>query len=205
MASEPSYAPRHLTGRRFPAIACALAGWVALASCAHGPRDGEGPAQGPARIVYSPHGEPLSSGGPGQPRCAEAMAAWFARLDPKGEGGIDQAAFEADARAQFSRMDLDHDGQITSAELSEYRRPFQPAPVERPEAGRRPGRDGAPPPRLIARTEDDSDPVMAADRHLRFRVSEADFLAHSADLFKALSRGGRIGRDALARLCPAGR
>jgi len=88
-------------------------------------------------LLFSPNGEPITGGPLGQRPCAEAMGDWFDRLDSQHRDAISREAFLADARAQFAKMDLDHDGWITPAELSIYREPYTPPdePVRRRQNG----------------------------------------------------------------------
>ena len=83
-----------------------------------------------AVLLFSPNGEPITGGPLGQRPCAEAMGDWF---DRQHSAALSRESFLADARAQFAKMDLDHDGWITPAELSIYREPYTPPaePVRR--------------------------------------------------------------------------
>jgi hypothetical protein len=185
-----------------------------------------------ARPVFSPNGELLTGGGRGAPHCAEAMGDWWDRLAAQHGGQIDRAVFMADAEVQFAAMDLDHDGDITPSELSQYRasmeevavdnvappgpdgRPQDTAPVPTPGGGRQGGRrgggvgGGAPPPRSAASGQipaDVVDPVMSADKNLTFKVSHADFMAQAVEVFADLdkNRDGRLSRDEVLASCPA--
>jgi hypothetical protein len=85
---------------------------LALAGCS-GPK-------GPPPPTFSPNGEPLVP--PRWPaKCADALDAWFDRLDTAHVGRLTLATLEADARRQYTQMDLRHDGKVTAEELSKYR------------------------------------------------------------------------------------
>jgi hypothetical protein len=194
-------------GGRERAGALLLAACLALIACGGG---GAARGRGPYPLYLSPNGEPLSGGPLGRPSCGEAMTKWFHGLDG-GTGRVTLADYLADARRQFAAMDLDHDGFITSAELQEYRAPYRAAassPEER-SAGEE-GNAQRPPrtqqPRAAVRGDlfaDRSDPVMSADRQLRFKVDLADFLDHAERSFKKLDRAGSgaLSLDDVLTLC----
>jgi len=120
------------------------------------------------------------------------MTRWFKGLDG-GTGRITLADYLGDARRQFAAMDLDHDGFITSAELQQYRAPYRSAPpsAEEQNAQRQPPR--TPQQHAAIRGDlsaDRSDPVMSADRQLRFKVDLDDFLDYTERSFKKLDRSG---------------
>ena len=97
-----------------------LAVMATLDACA-GHRDRDPPAARNSGPLYSPNGEPLSGGRLDHPNCQEALAGWFDRVAANHAGTIDLAVFLADASRQFAAMDIDHDGQLTSDELTRYR------------------------------------------------------------------------------------
>ena len=179
-------------------------------------------------ILFSPNGEPLSGGPLGPPKCEAALAGWFNRVDVNHDGVIDRQEYLADAKAQFAKMDLDHDGYVTAAKLSVFRAPYEEAgpipavaeadnpPPDRPaEAdgqhhhGRGPSAPptGAPPPLPPMRGPPPpmEDPVMSADRTLSFKVSLEDFLAHAEGVFAQLdsARSGRLPLMKVQSRCPA--
>ena len=181
-----------------------------------------------ARIIYSPNGEPLSGGPLGHPTCEEALARWFDRLDPDRRGTIDLDQYLADARRQFTAMDLDKQGAITAVELTRYRAPYNlasmpetaasatespsPAPRFGP-GGHRPGQS-ATGPRASASgdprgrsSDDEPDPVMAADVTLQFKVTLPDFLAYSDRKFVELNakRDGRLAKTEVLAQCQSDR
>ncbi|HUB94266.1 MAG TPA: EF-hand domain-containing protein, partial [Stellaceae bacterium] len=80
--------------------------------------------QGP---IFSPNGEPLSGGPLGDPSCKDAMQKWLARVDANHDGTIEVSEFMADARRQFSAMDLDKSGVLTPDILARYRAPYASA------------------------------------------------------------------------------
>jgi len=158
------------------------------------------------------------SGGPlGHPKCEEALSGWFDRIDANHDGVIDRSEFLADSQAQFARMDLHHAGYVTSGDLSEFRAPYESAPLEARAAedssGRRRSGDGG-----IGGPRDDSgrgapprgpsvdtraDPVMSADKTLSFKVTLADFMAQANDIFNGLDHNhdDRVTRDAVLASC----
>jgi len=181
-----------------------------------------------ARVIYSPNGEPLSGGPLGHPSCEDALARWFDRLDTDRTGTIDLDQYLADAQRQFTAMDLDKQGAITADELARYRAPYESASMPEtsasapestnraPRSGQgahRPGQSSAGPrasasgdPRGRS-SDDEPDPVMAADVHLQFKVTLPDFLAYADRKFVELNakRDGRLAKiDALA-LCQSDR
>jgi len=185
---------------------------TALLACS-GP-DRSGPPK--AVLLFSPNGEPITGGPLGQRPCAEAMGIWFDHLDSQHRDALSREAFLADARAQFAKMDLDHDGWITPAELSIYREPYTPPaePVRRrPSAPPSDGPNGggperreqnaAPPPARSSIIQED--PVMAADLGLKFRVSLDDFLTQAGEVFDRLDRShkGSLNRADAVASCPA--
>lgn len=165
-----------------------LASGLALAACGQLPGRHSAPDT-PARprhdLTFSPNGEPLSGGSLGPPACAEAMGQWVARIDSNHDGIVDRQEFMADADAQFKRMDLDHDGFITSDELSTFRAPFM-------------GIDDDSQP---LRATHGADPVMSADGNLDFRVSHGEFLKQAADIFDYLN--GKLDLAGAGHFCPA--
>jgi hypothetical protein len=159
-------------------------------------------------LLFSPNGEPITGGPLGQRPCAEAMGDWFDRLDSQHRDAISREAFLADARAQFAKMDLDHDGWITPAELSIYREPYTPPdePVRRRQnGGGQERRDANAPPPQARSSIIQEDPVMSADVGLKFRVSLDDFLTQAEQVFDRLDRGhkGSLNRADAVASCPA--
>lgn len=178
-----------------PILRIAAVTLAILASACAGPQK---TAPAGAVLLFSPNGEPITGGPLGQRPCAEAMGAWFDRVGHGGTLGRD--AFLADARAQFARMDLDHDGWITPAELSVYRAPYLPAP-DGPEGGL--GRNrGAGPTRSSVTQED---PVMSADIGPKFKVGLEEFLTQADEVFTRLDKGhkGLLSREDVTGSCPA--
>ena len=181
-----------------------------------------------ARLIYSPNGEPLTGGPLGHPSCEEALARWFDRLDVDRRGTIDRDQYLADARRQFTAMDLDKQGAITAGELSRYRAPYESASraetaASAPEsAGRaprsgqgaqRPGQSNLGPRASVSggprghSPDEEPDPVMAADVHLQFRVTLPDFLAYADRKFVELNgkRDGRLAKTEVLALCQSNR
>ena len=157
------------------ALALLLA--VLLGACGH-----DSPARERYYAIYSPVGEPLNGGPLGRPSCPDAEGGWFDRI-AAGHGAIDRETFLAEARRQFTAMDLDKNGLIDPSELAAYRAPYAiltPAePKPRPGQSRL-GADGG------ATRSDRADPVMIADVNLRNQVSLADFLAYESRKFAEL-------------------
>lgn len=172
---------------------------AALCGCAsHPPARGNRPSLADFRIVYSPNGEPLTGGPLGRPACADAVAGWFARTDLNHDGFLDHDEFMADAQAQFTRMDLDHSGVLTTAKLAVYRQPYQDVPPPSLQNSHSPrgdqaGEDQGRPPRL----QDQEDPVMVADKTLSFKVTQGEYMAHVEEMFVRLDPTHQ-GRVALA-------
>ena len=168
--------------------------------------------RGPADILYSPNGEPLGGGALGRTDCETAMGRWLTRVDGNHDGTVEWDEYRADARRQFAAMDLDHDGFVTPSELQEYRAPFvregrvraapsDSASGERP-ARRRGGGEGEAPSGY-----DRPDTVMSADKTLRHKVSEADFIAQAERRFHQIdaAHNGRLTADELVKACDAGK
>ena len=168
-------------------------------------------------ILFSPNGEPLSGGPLGHPKCEEALSGWFGRLAGSQGGTIDRATFMGDAKVQFNRMDLHHNGYVTAVDLSEFRAPYEP----QYSLGERPG-DRV----TLPETRDDrrqrhadeagrfgatrsptvdtrADPVMSADKSLSFKVTLDDFLDHANGVFTSLDadRDGRLSLAESLALC----
>jgi Ca2+-binding EF-hand superfamily protein len=124
------------------------------------------------------------------------MGRWLARVDRDRDGTIEREELIADARRQFAAMDLDHDGFVTPSELQEYRAPF--AREERDRARRRDAGSGE-----SRGSSDRPDPVMSADRSLRNKVSEADFLAQAERKFRLIdaNHDARLDKYELTKAC----
>ena len=167
----------------------------------------------PPGLVFSPNGEPLSGGPLGHPACEAALGGWMDRVDSNRDGVVERGEFLADAETQFARMDLDHDGFVTAAELSTYCFPYLAGEPAETEPGPAAAGDGRPAngarhraSRAVAHAlpPDISDPVMSADTDLDFRVSRDEFLAQAGETFAKLdtARDGRVTRDAVLKTCP---
>ena len=200
-----------------PILRTAAFSLVACVVACSGPQKSAPPR---ATLLFSPNGEPITGGPLGYRPCAEAMGGWYDRLAAKSGGSVNREAFLADARAQFAKMDLDHDGWITPAELSQVRAPYMPPPEpyreERPSPGNAGGPNGGPgggpngglgggsrsPTRISSLQED---PVMSADIGPKFKVSQDELLAQSGDVFTRLdkTRKGFLTREDVIASCPA--
>jgi hypothetical protein len=161
----------------------------------------------PVLPIYSPNGEPLNGGPLGFPKCDEALSQWFDRMDTS-HHGIDRAQFLADARAQFDRMDLDHDGTITPSELTTFRMAYPQPEPPRPRMSGGPPQDGErsrdrPQPRTAPHSMEPADPVMSADTGLHFRVTRAEFMAQAGEIFAKLDtkHDGLLTRSAVQSGC----
>ena len=157
----------------------------------------------PHGLVFSPNGDPMNGGPLGRPTCAAMVDRWIERVDAKHVGRIDHDAFIADARVQFARMDLDHDGYLTASELSDFREPYERPDPKRPDESKgesKGRRDGERTPAYS-----NNEPVMSADTNLRFKVSLDDFLRQAEKVFLRLDpkHGGAVDRDALLEHCAA--
>lgn len=172
--------PSHFPVRALVGLAVVLG----LAGCGHD-HHGGAPTKPVARMLYSPNGEALTGGPLGQPKCQDAVAGWFARVDANHDGRVDRDEFLADARAQFAAMDIDRQGYLTAEELGRVRTPYRPA--------------------NYAARASHQDPVMSADANLDFKVTPEEFLQQAEATFRRLDadHDGAIEAGELAPLCPA--
>lgn len=169
-----------------PLLALAIVAAIGLTACSsrqRPPRDGGSGVKDtrltPA-LMFSPNGEPLNGGALGQPSCSLAMNYWFNRTDANRDGRLDREEFLADARAQFAKMDVNHQGTLTNDALSRYRQPF----------------------RQGTRSTEVIDPVMTADKNLNFIVTPEEFEQHAAAVFTQMAAPqGGIERAGLAAYC----
>jgi hypothetical protein len=189
MRISPARAKKIRTG-----VILLLAG--SIAGCSYLGIGGADEDSGAYRMIYSPNGEPLRGGPWGRPNCAQAMGAWFDRVDTDKDGRVTLNEFLADARRQFDAMDLDHDGTITPAELDKYRAPYMAVPLA--------GGGGRAASRQPARNYDAGpDPVMAADTKLRFVVTRRDFIDYADRRLSQLDRNRdkALERDEALKIC----
>lgn len=159
-------------------------------------------------MIYSPNGEPLNGGGFGRPTCEKAMSGWLDRIYAANGGSLSLASYLSDAKIQFARMDIDHNGYIVSEELDRFREPFRQSSATattpaRDSAGHK-GKHG----HAAANSKTDSslnmaDPVMSADRNLDFKVTPEEFLLHAQEVFARLdtSHNGLLERAEVLILC----
>ncbi|MFZ0693384.1 MAG: hypothetical protein WAN51_04415 [Alphaproteobacteria bacterium] len=198
---------------------------IGLVGCSHDSSRPQRPEY--TGILYSPNGEPLSGGALGHPVCANALSAWFDRVDGNHDGRVDADEFMMDARRQFAAMDLDHTGVITASELARYRAPYEETvprqknvasnedgeePDEQSASGNRRSRHGGQSgggQRAAAggpadMSDSQPDPVMSADIGLRFEVHVEDFLAYAQQKFSTLDRdrNGTLDRNEVVASCP---
>jgi hypothetical protein len=180
--------------RLLPAILAAALLAVPLVGCSSRDEPEGDPLVHP---VLSPNGEPLTGSQLGIKSCAEAVAAWQAKWRDR----LDLPSYVADAEAQFRAMDLDRDGVLTSAELTQLRAQHR---IERKEEDERRSRR-----RLQARATrtQTADPVMSADANLDFRVTQDEFLGYSQRRFRTLDTNGNgtLDRAEVASLCTPAR
>jgi len=178
----------------------ALALTLLLTSCSSSKKFPE-----PVLPIYSPNGEPLNGGALGLPKCQEALSQWFDRMDIAHRDGIDRNQFLADARVQFDRMDLDHDGVITPSELTTFRLAYALPEPTRPHLGDNGGERSRerPQPRTAPHSQEPSDPVMSADTGLHFRVTRDEFMTQAGEIFAKLDtkHDGLVRRDAVLSRC----
>ena len=128
--------------------------------------------------IYSLTGEILNGPGKVRQSCSDAQAGWLKRISPA-EDGINLEQLQAEAKLQFDRMDLNHDGIITAAELRIYRAPLQIVQED--------SKDGRNIHRMPLRPHvSQPDPVLSADTNLDFQVTLKEFQAYQTDLFKQL-------------------
>ena len=170
----------------------------------------------PPNVFISPCGEPFRA----KLREPYPVAAWFKQTDKNGDGRIDHAEFLADAEAFFHRLDLDHDGLLSSAEVETYEQSVAPevlgynyqlgavqARVWLAQAGG--GEAGVesdpepntPPPKHHADESgqgaspysffDEPEPVAAADLDFDGRIKLPNFLKLADSHFQTLDREGR--------------
>jgi hypothetical protein len=173
----------------------------------------------PHVALFSPNGEMLSGGPLGQPSCEQAYGSWFDRLDTTKVNRISHDAFIADAHIQFERMDINHDGYITANELSTYRATYNFDPsigfgYSRKMTDHEEQFSDIPKNNLIDPkapdwakniwTADASDPVMSADRSLKFKVNQDDFIHQAEETFSWLDQDvmGGFTKERLVSLCP---
>ncbi len=173
------------------------------------------------RPVFSPNGELLSGGGKDAPKCPEVLGSWWDKIAAAHSGQLNKETFFADTNSQFDAMDLDHDGFITPAELSEYRSTIEdepayeevPSPDQQVQAadakarrGRRAGDPpaSAPPRRYRDMSPDVVDPVMSADKDLTFKVTREAFMAQAREVFAEIDKNhdGLLSREELVNSCP---
>lgn len=148
----------------------------------------------------SPNGEVLGIPTADLQEYRATMSAWFQRIDKDGSGTLEKAELLADADRMFALFDLNHDGIVTPAELTQARidQPFQ-APMEKPSS--RPSKRGPTvnlPEGVDAKNTDTNpytgqrmprltatlDPVMSADSNADFQVSREEFRSQAARKFE---------------------
>ena len=175
----------------------------------------------PVTLLYSPNGEPLNGGPLGKPTCRDALGHWFDRLASPPDHVITNAAFLADARTQFRRMDIDGNGYLLPEELDRFRLPYrQPLPprhshhsdaqttgdTDSGETHHHRSSGGS----NHGATEEHSnpagsqpDPVMAADTGLTSKVTLDAFLIQANTSFARLdsAHNGRLTEAEVLSLC----
>ncbi|ACJ00855.1 hypothetical protein [Rhodospirillum centenum] len=181
--------------RQLPAFAALT---LLLAACAGSDPD----IPRPRLTALSPAGELLSAPTPDPEAYRAALTDWFRRADRNGDGAVDRIELLADTDRAFAAFDLNRDGRITAAELTEYRlrSPFR-APPE-PTGRDRPGTEGTPGgdpsaagvvPRERAarsRARPRLDAVMSADTDADFQVTAAELRTQAEARFAAADADG---------------
>ncbi|HEU5047622.1 MAG TPA: hypothetical protein VFT64_07255 [Rickettsiales bacterium] len=163
------------------------------------------------KVLYSPNGEPLNGGSLGNPPCEQAFSNWLAQADTNHDGVLDREEFLADAKAQFKRMDIDHNGYLVSEELDRYRAPYwRSLQLAEQRAERRESkRSRKPSIRHDSESGSESmlliDPVMSADTNLDFKVTQDEFLTQVQKNFDELDRdhNGRLDKQEVTAVCHA--
>lgn len=205
--------PRSPSLRLVIAMTCCLVG----SGCGHDSPSTEELLEKYPTPIYSLTGEPLNGGPLGQPKCEDAQAAWASRVDADHDGFIDLNELLDNARAQFTAMDLDHSGALTSDQLSLYRKPFTltprtppastendaTAPSDSPSGAHHKKDSSADRPQGIRPPTSQPDPVLAADSNLDFKVTLDEYLAQQRESFTQLDKNKdhRLSSDELAVLC----
>jgi len=93
---------------------------AAAAAAAHGPVPLHArPANG--RAFMSPMGEPFFASASG----SDGMATWFAQADTDHDGSLTSAEMTADAERFFQRLDTNKDGEIDPDEITHYEEAIQ--------------------------------------------------------------------------------
>jgi hypothetical protein len=100
----------------------ALAAILAL-SAASAAAQSPPPAKAPLVYLFvSPCGEPFrATAAQGYP-----VGVWFKKADANGDGAVDRAEFENDAKAFFTVLDQDKDGYVEGYEVSHYEHQIVP-------------------------------------------------------------------------------
>jgi hypothetical protein len=154
-----------------------------------------------AMLFISPMGEPFRS----KPKEPYPLVAWFLQADTNKDGRLDAAEFRADAERFFRKLDVNGDGIVDDAEISNYEKVIAPeinGGVLDPSAGL----DAKDANGNNIKVKEDADtyqgaaayallndpePVRSADRQLSGRIALADFLARADHNFSALDEAGR--------------
>jgi len=145
--------------------------------------------------VYSLTGEILT----GAKSCEEAQADWLKRVDRNDDGSVDLEELLAEARLQFARMDLDHNGLITAETLSRYRN-AQNAPTDwsHDESGIENRNERKRDPASSLRPSvSQPDPVLSADTDLDFQVTLDEFLTQQRENMRLFDKNNDDRLDAL--------
>lgn len=169
---------------------------LALASCGGGDKN----RPGIRYSAVSPLGEPLSAPTADAEAYRTTMRDWFARTDANRDGKLSRAEFMAETARVFPLYDLNHDGYITSFELTQYRVSL-PTHTPPADTGRRvrPGRvDLTPDEAATVRTDGRGrpdyrigiDPVMGADSNSDFRVTLEELQAEAERRFTLMDKNG---------------
>jgi hypothetical protein len=154
-------------------------------------------------VFFSPSGQPFRA----QPGDPYPVAAWIAQADTDHDGKISYDEFMADSKQFFVKLDVNHDGYISSPENTAYENKVAPEILRIDPRIDQPPRyhvndddivtDNDPRLRNYVKTIqgasqysvlDEPQPVRAADKNYDFRISGDEWTNATAARFKTLDR-----------------
>jgi Ca2+-binding EF-hand superfamily protein len=163
-------------------------------------------------IFFSPSGQPFR----GQPDEPYPVAAWVAQADTDKDGKISYDEFMADGKQFFQKLDVNHDGYVSSPENTNYENRIAPEilridpRIDQPPRYHVEGNETDNDPRLRNYVKtiqgaaqyaliDEPQPVRAADKNFDFRISAEEWSNATNARFKTLDRNddGFITADEL--------